>query len=99
MVVGRTVKLAYLSQEVAELDPTWRVLEAVERVRQRVDLGKGREMTASQLCERFGFAPGDFLFVDDSLKNIEAAAKVGLDVHHFADPADLRPALERRGLL
>ena len=56
VVVGRTVKLAYLSQEVAELDPTWRVLEAVERVRQRVDLGKGREMTASQLCERFGFA-------------------------------------------
>ncbi|ADI07487.1 ABC transporter ATP-binding subunit [Streptomyces bingchenggensis BCW-1] len=55
VVVGRTVKLAYLSQEVAELDPAWRVLEAVEQVRQRVDLGKGREMTASQLCEKFGF--------------------------------------------
>ncbi|SCK38681.1 ATP-binding cassette, subfamily F, uup [Streptomyces sp. WMMB 714] len=53
--VGRTVKLAYLSQEVAELDPGKRVLEAVEQVRGRVDLGKGREMTASQLCERFGF--------------------------------------------
>jgi ABC transport system ATP-binding/permease protein len=56
VVVGKTVRLAYLSQEVAELDPAWRVLEAVEHVRQRVDLGKGREMTASQLCERFGFA-------------------------------------------
>ncbi|MER7787580.1 ABC-F family ATP-binding cassette domain-containing protein [Streptomyces sp. NPDC097640] len=55
VVVGRTVKLAYLSQEVAELDPALRVLEAVEQVRQRVDLGKGREMTASQLCEKFGF--------------------------------------------
>ncbi|MFG3259523.1 ABC-F family ATP-binding cassette domain-containing protein [Streptomyces sp. NPDC048172] len=54
--VGKTVKLAYLSQEVAELDPGLRVLEAVEAVRQRVDLGKGREMTASQLCEKFGFA-------------------------------------------
>ncbi|WP_432010470.1 ABC-F family ATP-binding cassette domain-containing protein [Streptomyces cucumeris] len=53
--VGKTVKLAYLSQEVAELDPNWRVLQAVEQIRQRVDLGKGREMTASQLCERFGF--------------------------------------------
>ncbi|MFD1828498.1 ABC-F family ATP-binding cassette domain-containing protein [Streptomyces desertarenae] len=53
--VGRTVRLAYLSQEVAELDPAWRVLEAVEQVRSRVDLGKGREMSASQLCERFGF--------------------------------------------
>ncbi|OEV05281.1 ABC-F family ATP-binding cassette domain-containing protein [Streptomyces oceani] len=53
--VGKTVKLAYLSQEVAELDPGLRVLEAVEQVRGRVDLGRGREMTASQLCERFGF--------------------------------------------
>jgi ABC transport system ATP-binding/permease protein len=53
--VGRTVKLAYLSQEVAEVDPSWRVLEAVEQVRSRVELGKGREMTASQLCEKFGF--------------------------------------------
>jgi len=53
--VGKTVKLAYLSQEVAELDPKNRVLEAVEQVRGRVDLGKGREMSASQLCERFGF--------------------------------------------
>jgi len=53
--VGRTVKLAHLSQEVAEINPAWRVLEAVEKVRQRVDLGTGREMTASQLCEKFGF--------------------------------------------
>ncbi|GAA1914515.1 ABC-F family ATP-binding cassette domain-containing protein [Streptomyces sodiiphilus] len=53
--VGRTVRLAYLSQEVAELDPAWRVLQAVEQVRSRVDLGKGRELTASQLCETFGF--------------------------------------------
>uniref|UniRef100_A0AAU3GVQ3 ABC-F family ATP-binding cassette domain-containing protein n=1 Tax=Streptomyces sp. NBC_01401 TaxID=2903854 RepID=A0AAU3GVQ3_9ACTN len=56
VVVGRTVKLAYLSQEVAELNPNLRVLEAVQQVRDRVDLGKGREMTAGQLCEQFGFA-------------------------------------------
>ncbi|WP_129842100.1 ABC-F family ATP-binding cassette domain-containing protein [Streptomyces sp. RFCAC02] len=55
VTVGKTVRLAYLSQEVGELDPEWRVLQAVERVRSRVDLGKGREMSASQLCERFGF--------------------------------------------
>ncbi|MDX6356664.1 MAG: transport system ATP-binding/permease protein [Streptomyces sp.] len=55
VVVGKTVKLAYLSQEVAELEPTQRVLQAVESVRQRVDLGGGREMTAGQLCEKFGF--------------------------------------------
>ncbi|MEU4031181.1 ABC-F family ATP-binding cassette domain-containing protein [Streptomyces anulatus] len=55
VVVGKTVKLAYLSQEVTELNPNLRVLEAVQQVRDRVDLGKGREMTAGQLCEQFGF--------------------------------------------
>lgn len=56
VVVGKTVRLAYLSQEVHELNPNVRVLEAVQQVRDRVDLGKGREMTAGQLCEQFGFS-------------------------------------------
>ena len=55
LVTGVTVKPAYLSQTLEELEPSWRVLEAVERVASRVDLGKGRELTASQLCERLGF--------------------------------------------
>ncbi|HWG93866.1 MAG TPA: ABC-F family ATP-binding cassette domain-containing protein [Mycobacteriales bacterium] len=52
--VGVTVKPAYLSQEVAELDPALRVLEAVEEVARVVDLG-GKPTTASSLCDRFGF--------------------------------------------
>jgi ABC transport system ATP-binding/permease protein len=56
VVTGMTVRVAYLSQEVTELDPGLRVLTAVEAVKRVVDLGKGRELTASQLCERFGFA-------------------------------------------
>ncbi|HEX7106411.1 MAG TPA: ABC-F family ATP-binding cassette domain-containing protein [Acidothermaceae bacterium] len=54
--VGQTVRLGYLSQDVAELDPTMRVLEAVESVRRRMTLGDGRELSASALLERFGFA-------------------------------------------
>jgi HAD superfamily hydrolase (TIGR01509 family) len=50
-------------------------------------------------CERFGLAPGDFLFVDDSARNIAAAEALGFDTHHFTDPAALAPALERRGLI
>ena len=53
--VGVTVVPAYLSQEVTELDPSQRVLEAVEAVATRVTLGKGRELTAGQLVERLGF--------------------------------------------
>ena len=50
-------------------------------------------------CARFGLAPGDFLFVDDSVRNIETARDLGFDVHHFTDPAALHPALKARGLL
>ena len=55
VVTGVTVRPAYLSQDVVELDPTLRVLEAVESVRRVVTLGGGREITATQMCERFGF--------------------------------------------
>jgi 2-haloacid dehalogenase/putative hydrolase of the HAD superfamily len=50
-------------------------------------------------CARFGFAAPDALFVDDSARNIEAARALGFQVHHFTDPAALRPALEAAGLL
>ena len=50
-------------------------------------------------CERFGLTPGEVLFVDDSAKNIATAEALGFDVHHFTDPAALRPALESRGLI
>jgi ABC transport system ATP-binding/permease protein len=55
LVTGITVKAAFLTQHLAELDPTWRVLEAVEKIANRVELGGGRELSASQLCERLGF--------------------------------------------
>jgi ATP-binding cassette subfamily F protein uup len=52
---GVTVKAAYLSQDVVELEPSLRVLEAVEQVRKVIELGNGRSVTATQMCERFGF--------------------------------------------
>jgi len=55
VVRGRTVRIAYLSQELAELDPDQRVLESVQEVRSFIQVGK-REQSASQMLERFGFA-------------------------------------------
>ncbi len=55
IVTGITVKPAFLSQHLEELNPEWRVLEAVERVAKYVEIGSGRELSASQLCERLGF--------------------------------------------
>ncbi|MBB5870453.1 ATPase subunit of ABC transporter with duplicated ATPase domains [Allocatelliglobosispora scoriae] len=54
VVTGQTVKIAYLSQELAELPAGMRLLEAVEDVARRVVIGD-REMTATQLAEVFGF--------------------------------------------
>jgi ATP-binding cassette subfamily F protein uup len=53
---GKTVVPAYLSQQVGELDPSLRVLQAVEEVAQRVTVARGREQTAGQLLETLGFA-------------------------------------------
>ncbi|WP_258343348.1 ABC-F family ATP-binding cassette domain-containing protein [Saccharopolyspora gregorii] len=55
--VGATVRLAHLTQELHDLPGDWRVLEAIEDVAERVQLGK-YELTASQLGERFGFGKG-----------------------------------------
>ncbi|MEU7750990.1 ABC-F family ATP-binding cassette domain-containing protein [Micromonospora sp. NPDC049101] len=51
---GSTVRPAFLSQELSELPGHLRVLEAVEEVARRVQLGD-REVSAAQLAEVFGF--------------------------------------------
>ena len=50
-------------------------------------------------CDRFGIAPADALFVDDSAANIATAERLGFHVLHFTDPAALRPRLQALGLL
>jgi ATP-binding cassette subfamily F protein uup len=55
LVTGVTVKAAFLTQHLDELNPKWRVLEAVEKVAAHIELGNGKSLSASQLCERLGF--------------------------------------------
>ena len=55
IIRGKTVRLAHLSQELAELDPDLRVREAVEEIRLRIQVGD-RELSAGQLLERLGFS-------------------------------------------
>jgi ATPase subunit of ABC transporter with duplicated ATPase domains len=57
---GRTLHVGYLSQTVAELAGSERVLESVERVRRHTQLATGREASAGSLLEDFGFT-GDRL--------------------------------------
>ncbi len=55
VVIGQTVRVGYLSQNVTELPQGLRVIEAVTEVRSSAVIG-GVEQSASQLAERFGFA-------------------------------------------
>jgi ATP-binding cassette subfamily F protein uup len=53
VVRGKTVRLGYLTQEPAPVEPGLRALEAAEQVRSSVKIGKG-ELSASQLLDRLG---------------------------------------------
>lgn len=50
------------------------------------------------LLERYGLRPGRTVFVDDSARNIEAAAGLGLIAVAFSTPARLRADLRGLGL-
>jgi 2-haloacid dehalogenase len=47
---------------------------------------------------RFGLTPGEGIFVDDRLENIESAEANGFVGHHFKDAATLRRALHNHGI-
>ena len=44
-------------------------------------------------------APSDVLFIDDSLPNIEAAAALGIETHHFQGASGLSDRLAAEGLI
>lgn len=47
------------------------------------------------LLNRYAIDPATAVFIDDSLKNIEGAKKVGLQTIHFQSPEQLREALDK----
>ncbi|SDS28458.1 ABC-F family ATP-binding cassette domain-containing protein [Corynebacterium timonense] len=55
-IEGQTTRIGWLRQELDDLDPTRRVIDAVEDVATYIALGT-KELTASQLAERLGFSP------------------------------------------
>ncbi|MBM7413789.1 MULTISPECIES: ABC-F family ATP-binding cassette domain-containing protein [Nocardiaceae] len=55
-IEGKTVRIGWLRQELDDLPVGMRVLEAVQDVAERIQLGD-REISAGQLAERLGFTP------------------------------------------
>ena len=56
-VIGETVRFGYFSQEGMQFDTGMRVIDAVRRVAEYVDLGGGRHLTAMQFLQHFLFTP------------------------------------------
>ena len=54
-VEGVTVKTGVLSQNLADLDLTRTVIDTVSDVANYIELGKGKQLSASQVCQRLGF--------------------------------------------
>ncbi len=56
-VVGETVRFGYFSQDGMQFDQQMKVIDAVRRVAEYVDLGGGRHLTAMQFLQHFLFTP------------------------------------------
>ena len=56
-VVGETVRFGYFSQDGLQFDEQMRVIDAVRRVAEYVDLGGGRHLSAMQFLQHFMFSP------------------------------------------
>ncbi|MGE0633601.1 MAG: HAD family hydrolase [Pseudobdellovibrionaceae bacterium] len=64
-----------------------------------VGMMKPDPLIFKHLCEAHGLVPEESFFIDDVQKNIEAAAGLGFQTHHFHNPARLRADLIERGVL
>ncbi|MCR4993846.1 MAG: ABC-F family ATP-binding cassette domain-containing protein [Bacteroidales bacterium] len=56
-VIGETVRFGYFSQDGMQFDQEMKVIDAVRRVAEYVDLGGGRHLTAMQFLQHFLFSP------------------------------------------
>ena len=57
VVRGETVVIGRFDQHSEDLKPELKVIEVIQDVAERIDLGSGNSLTASQLLERFLFPP------------------------------------------
>ena len=56
-VIGETVRFGYFSQEGIQFDQQMKVIDAVRKIAETIDLGGGRKLTAMQFLTHFLFPP------------------------------------------
>lgn len=59
VVVGETVRFGYYSQDGMVFDEQMKVIDAVRKIAEYVDLGGGKHLSAMQFLQHFMFSPKD----------------------------------------
>lgn len=55
--LGETIRFGYFSQQGMKFDEQMKVIDAVQRIAENVDLGDGRKLNVSQFLQHFLFSP------------------------------------------
>jgi putative hydrolase of the HAD superfamily len=89
---ARGLRIGLLTNNVKEFGDNWRAMFPIEELcvdvvdSSHVGMRKPERAIYELTCERLGVKPGEAIFVDDNLDNIEAARDFGLRTVHFVEP-------------
>jgi putative hydrolase of the HAD superfamily len=90
----RGLRLGLLTNNVKEFGDHWRTMFPLEELFEEVvdsshvGMRKPERGIYELTCARMGIEPGEAVFVDDNLDNVEAARAYGMEAVHFENPWD-----------
>ena len=105
---GRGLRLGLLTNNVKEFGDHWRTMFPLEELFEEVvdsshvGMRKPEREIYALTCSRMGVEPGEAVFIDDNLDNVEAARAYGMEAVHFGENpwdaiAEIDAILSRRG--
>jgi epoxide hydrolase-like predicted phosphatase len=106
---GRGLRLGLLTNNVKEFGEHWRTMFPLEELFEEVvdsshvGMRKPERGIYELTCSRMGIEPGEAVFIDDNLDNVEAARAYGMEAVHFGENpwdalAEIEAILGRRGV-
>jgi epoxide hydrolase-like predicted phosphatase len=106
---GRGLRLGLLTNNVKEFGEHWRTMFPLEELFEEVvdsshvGMRKPERGIYELTCSRMGIEPGEAVFIDDNLDNVEAARAYGMEAVHFGENpwdalAEIEAILDRRGV-
>ncbi len=88
---GRGLRLGLLTNNVKEFGEHWRTMFPLEELFEEVvdsshvGMRKPERGIYELTCSRMGIEPGEAVFIDDNLDNVQAARAYGMEAVHFGE--------------